>query len=797
LIKRLLFCLLVLSIPATALGGTGHGRVPGVRPVDRARFPGVEITVPGKPAGINNRYCLTDRNPSTKWTGWTDDVSIAWLEFIFVDKQAYTIDSYTLTSSETNPGNDPADWTLKGFSDKLRWETVDERTGERFPERTMTRRFHCRNKAPYRRYRLEFAKTASGSGNLELAEVALLDNATQPRPGPWAGYYVIHNLSAGQVLAAGEEENANSPELSLVPDKGQPPARWSFTKLRDGRYRIRNFASRRVLSLDPENPQKLIQDEWAGRADQKWQLRHTGNGGYRLVSAMGGPPGNQWCPRQIDGLVPTLKGTERMKLHINGNRLVNARGEEILLRGANIPSLEWQVTPDHIDKQYNFAVHRWKSNVIRLPMNSKFWLDTGEKGTNYRKTIIDIVRTAAGDGVYLLTDLHVGFAKGMPGFEDIEYQQDLVAHFRDHPNVLFGLYNEPHPPDDKTWELWHTGNDDVIGHQTLYNAMRAVGGTAIYTISGRNWASQLQGIREGYAINGFHVMYEVHPYPWTSWEYDKHWERLADSYPILFGEWGGWEKDIPYGYKLLAYADEKKFHWAIWAMHPWYTRIFNTLVSGPQRSWEMQYTLAPFGEFLDLVAFGGRKRFDCSYMKAAEYKNTDDTFAPLTTQTDNSEQHMFEQPQKPVYVSAPPETPVNIKGLPGTPDAPETGYGDYDFTVQKEGWTELWVRAKSGARPGLDISYADSFWFDVSGDGEPPAVFDGKMQRTSENDVEWRWYKFYAKSLPPGTYRLRVGYREPDTWWDQFMVTVKDEPYTFPLPDPRTADRTRMKRQRP
>ncbi|HEX7352764.1 GH92 family glycosyl hydrolase [Brachybacterium sp.] len=76
----------------------------------------------------------------------------------------------TLTSS-VGPGADPIAWRLEGSEDGHRWETLDERSGQRFRWRRQTRPFEIASPRPCTHHRLV---VVTSEGPLRLAEVELL-----------------------------------------------------------------------------------------------------------------------------------------------------------------------------------------------------------------------------------------------------------------------------------------------------------------------------------------------------------------------------------------------------------------------------------------------------------------------------------------------------------------------------------------------------------------------------------------------------------------------------------------------
>ncbi|MCP6423748.1 glycoside hydrolase family 5 protein, partial [Klebsiella pneumoniae] len=76
---------------------------------------------------------------------------------------------------------------------------------------------------------------------------------------------------------------------------------------------------------------------------------------------------------------------------------------------------------------------------------------TSNNAEAYRKTVDDLVKIAAGQGAWLVLDLHLF---GSPQADAVEFWKDAAARYKDNPAVLLDLFNEP---TGLTWDLWQKG----------------------------------------------------------------------------------------------------------------------------------------------------------------------------------------------------------------------------------------------------------------------------------------------------------------------------------------------------
>ena len=214
------------------------------------------------------------------------------------------------------------------------------------------------------------------------------------------------------------------------------------------------------------------------------------------------------------------------ELHVTGNQVLNPAGKPVWLQGVNVVSLEFLVKGDHVLKSTLVAVDEWKANLIRLPVKEEYWFGRagGQKdgGAAYRELVDAAVTLVANRGAYVLLDLHRFRA---PRAEHAEFWKDAATRFKDHPAVLFDLFNEPH---GTSWEVWRDGgyvpekkgpaDEDAfltpeekakggkgfqaIGMQALVDAVRSTGARNIVVAGGLDWAYDLSGIARGFEESG-------------------------------------------------------------------------------------------------------------------------------------------------------------------------------------------------------------------------------------------------------------------------------------------------------
>ena len=234
-------------------------------------------------------------------------------------------------------------------------------------------------------------------------------------------------------------------------------------------------------------------------------------------------------------------------ISVQGNRLVDADGNVVQLRGVSFSGFEfvaiggWSPTDPsggQAGQPYGpkwSAVRSWNANTVRLTLNETSWLglncvDTdgvarnGDPGGNYRPSIATQVQEANAAGLYVIIELHwsaPGNACPMLQTQmanadhSIDFWTSVANTFKGNSAVLFSLYNEPYfyglaSPQDEWRALMggarlnyypaSSGTSNYkeigggwtsVGMQALLDAVRATGATNIVLIGGVEYSNNL------------------------------------------------------------------------------------------------------------------------------------------------------------------------------------------------------------------------------------------------------------------------------------------------------------------
>ncbi len=169
--------------------------------------------------------------------------------------------------------------------------------------------------------------------------------------------------------------------------------------------------------------------------------------------------------------------------------------------GVNISGAEYSAPGGTLGYDYTYPFHSeidyYAShglNVIRMPISLERLQPTPYRPLDSQQTaqMDDVISYAAQRGVTVDIDPHnYGYAYGnmIGGTTDstnqfADFWSKMASHFDSHPNVMFGLMNEPH---DQTPQQW------AGAAQAAVNAIRATGASQEILTPGTDWTGAQPG----------------------------------------------------------------------------------------------------------------------------------------------------------------------------------------------------------------------------------------------------------------------------------------------------------------
>jgi hypothetical protein len=313
------------------------------------------------------------------------------------------------------------------------------------------------------------------------------------------------------------------------------------------------------------------------------------------------------------GQGPQAHGPRPLPLKVVKTHVVNSRGQRVRLRGVNAPGLSWSNDGERhqVIKTMEVALRDWHANIVRLPLSQDRWFGKAphqkDGGKSYRAIVHEAVELCASHGAYVILDLHetdvgqwghhLGFHR-MPDRNSIDFWKSLAHAYRDHPAVIFDLFNEPH---DVPWAVWQHGGKvtetfkdksrheyEAVGMQALLDTVRATGARNVVIVGGLGYASDLSWfIKKGNRLDdgkGHGMLHAYHWY-WAKGENTakriKGIARATRSLPVIFTEFGaglrasdprftaqGREFSERWLRQVLQGLEDHECDWVAWSLHP-------------------------------------------------------------------------------------------------------------------------------------------------------------------------------------------------------------------------------------
>jgi endoglucanase len=312
-------------------------------------------------------------------------------------------------------------------------------------------------------------------------------------------------------------------------------------------------------------------------------------------------------------------------LHAEGGKIVDARGNEVVLTGVNWFGLETESFAPH-----GLWARNWSQmldqmagqgfNTLRLPYSNELF-DSASKpnGINYHVNpdlvgltgpqIMDkIVNGATSRGMMVMLDRHRPTSRAQSPLwytdkvsEDrwIKDWVDLAKHYRNNPLVIGAdLHNEPHG--NATWGDGNHATDWRAAAERAGNAVLAanpnwlifVEGIESYQGKGYWWGGNLQGAKDKpvQLTDQSKLVYSAHDYSPKVWSqtwfndpkfpanlpalWDAQWGYLVKSgqTPVVLGEFGGrsvgGDQEGVWQHALVGYLKQNKISYTYWSWNP-------------------------------------------------------------------------------------------------------------------------------------------------------------------------------------------------------------------------------------
>lgn len=274
-------------------------------------------------------------------------------------------------------------------------------------------------------------------------------------------------------------------------------------------------------------------------------------------------------------------------LNVSGNLIVDEDGQAVILKGVMPPDPSVLNRRGKFNREFFADIRDTNVNVIRIPVHPEEWVKDEDYLWRY---LFPIVSWAGEMNMYVIIDWHyignvsTGTGPQMPDIDPapkdltLDFWDLTANYFRDCPNVIFEIFNEPQ---SIKAEDWRSNAMEII--QTI----RDQKANQIIIVGGLDFGKDLSWVMED-PIIGENIVYASHIYPVHSsnkWEY---WfGEVVKKYPVLITEWGFMDEnrnaklsylagdETSYGIPFLRYLDEHKIGWvACWYDDKWMPAMF-------------------------------------------------------------------------------------------------------------------------------------------------------------------------------------------------------------------------------
>lgn len=290
-------------------------------------------------------------------------------------------------------------------------------------------------------------------------------------------------------------------------------------------------------------------------------------------------------------------------VHAQGDRLVDAQGTPVRLRGVNRSGSEyacaegWGLFDGPTDEASIAAIQRWGANTVRVPLNEACWLSLGGvdprfSGEAYHQALAAYVDRLTDAGLLVILELHLAIPGALTleqvPMPDRAHTPELwleVAHaFRDRPEVVFDPFNEPFPDDnqdtDAAWLCWRTGGFcpgvgyEAAGMQELVEAIRGAGASNLILLGGVQYANALQRWPDFAPDDPLHNLAAAwHVYQGNACSgracFEDTFAALHGHVPVVNTELGQLDGQADFVEPAMRWLDDHGGHYLAWAWDVW------------------------------------------------------------------------------------------------------------------------------------------------------------------------------------------------------------------------------------
>lgn len=224
------------------------------------------------------------------------------------------------------------------------------------------------------------------------------------------------------------------------------------------------------------------------------------------------------------------------QLSIRNGNLVNQYGENVVLRGMSIGNGKGiqSLTEEYYNKNSLSTIESWGANVLRIPVDTDEYYQGYVSNPDIINRVFEIADICVELDMYVIIDWHV-LHEGNPNIyieQSKEFFNQIATKYKDVPNILYEICNEPNG-DDTTWEEIKKYANEVIP------VIRNIDDDSIIIVGTPSWSHNIDEVVDN-GLEYNNIMYTCHMYA-SSLSNDK-MDRLKtaveNNIPIFITEFG-------------------------------------------------------------------------------------------------------------------------------------------------------------------------------------------------------------------------------------------------------------------
>ncbi|WP_437289309.1 glycoside hydrolase family 5 protein [Sorangium sp. So ce406] len=255
-------------------------------------------------------------------------------------------------------------------------------------------------------------------------------------------------------------------------------------------------------------------------------------------------------------------------LQVMGNRVVDAYGAELQLKGMSLFWSVWEGEKFYNASAVNTLVDGWDVSVVRAAMTVSVegrygYLHNPDAEKRKVKTIVD---AAIARGIYVIIDWHDHDAT-LTSHKDAakRFFREMATEYGDEPGVIFEVYNEP---DNETWAQVKSYAEEVIGE------IRGAGSDNLVIVGTPTWSQDVDVAARSPITRYSNIAYTLHFYAATHKDYlrTKATSAMTAGLPLFVTEWGTCSAsgdgalDLGEAQTWLNFLSTNKISWLNWSI---------------------------------------------------------------------------------------------------------------------------------------------------------------------------------------------------------------------------------------